>query len=98
MEHGKIVGMDYTKTIAIDSSGRLVLPKTIREEAGIKPGLALEIRCRDGRVEINVASREVTIERKGRLLVAVPENQSVPLSSETVEKTREDLRFRTGLG
>jgi AbrB family looped-hinge helix DNA binding protein len=34
--------------IAIDKVGRLVIPKEIRDEAGIEPGMPLTIRCREG--------------------------------------------------
>ncbi len=36
----------------IDAAGRLVIPKKIREEAGLKPGTALDVRVRDGVIEI----------------------------------------------
>jgi AbrB family looped-hinge helix DNA binding protein len=39
----------------MDKAGRLVLPKAIREEAGIEPGIPLRIAVRDGRVEIEPA-------------------------------------------
>ncbi len=39
-------------TITMDSAGRLVIPKEIRREAGIEPGMPLEIRCDDGIIEI----------------------------------------------
>jgi AbrB family looped-hinge helix DNA binding protein len=35
------------KTI-MDDAGRLVIPKSIRQQAGLKPGLPLDIRWIDG--------------------------------------------------
>lgn len=76
----------------MDSAGRLVIPGEIRREAGLKPGAPLEVRWRDGRVEIEPAPMPVTLVRQGRLLVAVPERKTGPLQAETVERTRRTLR------
>jgi AbrB family looped-hinge helix DNA binding protein len=36
----------------IDRAGRVVIPKQIREAAGLKPGVALSIEYMNGRIEI----------------------------------------------
>ncbi len=79
--------------LAMDSAGRLVVPKEIRREAGIEAGMPLQIQCRDGRIEIEPAPLPVTLERKGRLLVAVPKQEVRRLDAETVERTRRRLRL-----
>ncbi len=76
----------------IDAAGRLVIPKGIRESAGIKAGMDLEIRWHKGRIEIEPAPLPVKLVRKGRLLVAVPQRTVEPLTGEIVEQTREALR------
>ncbi len=76
----------------IDSSGRLVIPKEIRREAGLKPGMPLEVRCREGLIEIEPASLPVTLRKRGRLLIAVPQKEVDLLRSETVERTRRRVR------
>lgn len=76
----------------IDQAGRLVIPKDIRRESGIKPGMQLEIRWENGVIAITPAPLPVKLERKGRLLVAVPVKTISPLSTETVERTRKALR------
>jgi AbrB family looped-hinge helix DNA binding protein len=76
----------------IDSAGRLVIPKVIRQEAGLKPGMVLEIHVRAGRIEIEPAPLPVELVRKGRLLVAVPRKDVGPLETGTVEETRRSLR------
>lgn len=76
----------------MDISGRMVIPKEIRHEAGLKPGVPLEIRWREGRIEIEPATLPVRLERKGRLVVAVPQHEVPPLTTETVERTRRALR------
>ena len=76
----------------IDSAGRLVVPKEVRQQAQLKPGMPLEIRLREGRIEIEPAPLEVTFKRRRRLLVAVPRKAVGRLMSETVEETRRRLR------
>lgn len=76
----------------IDASGRLVIPKNLRRRAGIKPGMSLDIRWRDGRIEIEPAATPVDLERRGRFLVAVQHTETEKLAAETVEETREALR------
>ncbi|HEX7230978.1 MAG TPA: AbrB/MazE/SpoVT family DNA-binding domain-containing protein [Candidatus Binatia bacterium] len=78
--------------ITIDHAGRLVIPKAIRREAGIKPGMPLEVRWEKGIIAITPEPLEVKLERKGRLLVAVPAREVSPLSADTVERTRRNLR------
>jgi AbrB family looped-hinge helix DNA binding protein len=76
----------------IDPAGRLVIPKEIRQEAGLKPGMALEVYCRAGCIEFEPAPVPVKLVRRGRLLVAVPQKKVPRLSAETVERTRRTLR------
>ena len=76
-------------TISIDRVGRLVIPKEIRDEAGIEPGMALEVRCREGRIEIEPKRRPIRIVKKGRLQVAEPVETGEPLTRAVVRKTGE---------
>src|SRR5207249_11108677 len=85
--HGKINTMKTT----IDAAGRLVIPKEIRREAGLKPGVLLEVRCHEGRIEIEPAPLPVKLVQRGRLLVAIPTTEGEQLTAETVERTREML-------
>ncbi|HEV7240207.1 MAG TPA: AbrB/MazE/SpoVT family DNA-binding domain-containing protein [Thermoanaerobaculia bacterium] len=75
--------------IAIDRVGRLVIPKEIRDEAGIAPGMALEVRCREGRIEIEPRRRPIRIVKKGRLQVAESVEAGESLTRVVVSKTRE---------
>jgi len=76
----------------IDSAGRLVIPKKIREGAGLRPGLPLTIRLEAGRIEIEPEPARVRLVRKGPLLVAVAEAPAPRLTPEAVEEVRETLR------
>ena len=81
-------------TSTMDSAGRLVLPREIREQAKLEPGMPLRIVFRDGHVEIEPAPREVRIVRKGRMRVAVPVEESEPLRNDTVRETTAAIRER----
>ena len=79
----------------MDAAGRLVIPKEIREEAQLQPGMPLQISFRDGHVEIEPAPREVQLVRKGRFTVMVPvEEGGPPLTMDTVRDTLEAIRDR----
>jgi len=76
----------------IDSAGRLVLPKIVRDEAGIVPGMTLGITVQEGRVQIEPVPREVRILQKGPLRVAVALEEGPPLTAEAVERVRREIR------
>ena len=80
----------------IDAAGRLVIPKDIRQQAGLRPGMPLDVRLREGRIEIEPAPLKVKLEKRGRLLVAVPREPVRPLTHEAVEETRRKLRRERG--
>lgn len=80
----------------IDSAGRLVIPKKIREEAEIEPGTPLEVEVRDGVIEIRPKCLEVTLEREGRWLVARPKHAVPPLTNEEVNRTLRKIRNERG--
>lgn len=82
----------------IDRAGRLVLPKPIREQAGILPGMELEISVARGRVEIVPAPREVRIVSRGGLRVAVPAGDDAALGQEQVWQTLRAIRNRSQEG
>lgn len=76
----------------IDSAGRLVIPSSVRRQAGLRPGMPLDVRYRDGVIEVEPAPLRVRFERRGHLLVAVPEEETEPLTVDVVEATRELVR------
>ncbi|HZS92352.1 MAG TPA: AbrB/MazE/SpoVT family DNA-binding domain-containing protein, partial [Chloroflexota bacterium] len=39
----------------MDAAGRLVIPREIRRQAGLQPGMPVEVRWHDGRIEIEPA-------------------------------------------
>ena len=84
--------MSTAKTTSIDSAGRLVIPKAIREAAGLAPGTPLLVRHCGERVEIEPAPLEVEIEMRGRVAVAIPKRPVPRVTAEDVERVRRQLR------
>jgi AbrB family looped-hinge helix DNA binding protein len=82
--------------LTMDSAGRLVLPKEIRRLSGIQPGMELEVRVNGGHVEIEPAPLKIKLVRRGRLLVASPEEAVEPLTTGLVESTRRAIRRERG--
>lgn len=72
-----------------------MIPKPIRDSAGLRPGLELDVEYRDGVVELQPVSR-VRLVRKGNLLVgAVPRQyRNPPLTNAEVNRIIRDLRER----
>ncbi len=77
----------------IDRAGRVVIPKAVREAAGLTPGLELEVRCRDGIVEIEPLCADIKLVRKGSLLVAHAPG-APKLTREMVNELIRDIRER----
>lgn len=76
----------------IDAAGRVVIPKSLRERLGLAGGRALEIREREGRLEIEPAPTAMKLARRGRLRVAVPARKLPALTDELVRETLEQQR------
>jgi AbrB family looped-hinge helix DNA binding protein len=85
-------------TVTIDTAGRLVIPKEIREEAEIEPGTPLDIAVRDGVIEITPRAAGVELVRKGRWLVARPLKPGPPLTNETVNRVIRRIRNERARG
>ena len=83
--------LQHMKT-TIDAAGRIVVPKPLRQELGLRPGQPLEIRAGDGRLEIEIASTPMQLRKRGKGLVAVPDAKLPPLTAEQVRDTLERVR------
>jgi AbrB family looped-hinge helix DNA binding protein len=85
-------GNIYAMKATIDGAGRIVVPKSLRQALGLKPGQPLEIRAGDGRIEIEVAPIPVKLKKRGKGIVAVPDAKLPALTAEQVRDTLERVR------
>lgn len=85
-------GIVYAMKTTIDSAGRIVVPKVLRQVLDLKPGQTLEIRAGDGRLEIEIAATPMTLRRRGKSVVAVPETALPTLTAAEVRDTLERVR------
>jgi AbrB family looped-hinge helix DNA binding protein len=75
----------------MDSAGRLVIPKALRDEAGLEPGAPVVVRVADGKIEMEPAPEQVRLVRRGPLLVAVRRRSGPRLTNAVVQSTRKRL-------
>ena len=76
----------------LDNAGRLVVPKALRQALGLKAGQALEIRAGDGKLEIEIAPTPMQLKKRGKGVVAVPQEELPELSADQVRETLERVR------
>jgi AbrB family looped-hinge helix DNA binding protein len=76
----------------IDAAGRIVVPKPLRDELGVKPGQVLELEVRDGRLEVDVVPVVMGLRRGPHGLVAVAEEGLPMLTDDLVRETLERVR------
>lgn len=76
----------------IDKAGRLVVPKAVRDATRLRPGTRVRFRVRDGRIEIEPVPLDVSLERHGSTVVAVPRRERPVLTASEVEETTAGLR------
>lgn len=78
--------------VTIDSAGRIVIPKALRDRLGLVPGEPLELREREGRIEIEPAPTPMRLARRRHGAVAVPDQELPALTDELVRATLERVR------
>jgi AbrB family looped-hinge helix DNA binding protein len=78
----------------IDAAGRVVIPKALRERLGLTGGEPIEIRERDGTIEIEAAPTPMSLVETadGAVAVPVPDRDLPPLTDELVRATVERTR------
>jgi AbrB family looped-hinge helix DNA binding protein len=72
----------------IDGAGRIVIPKPVREQAGLRAGSEVDVEFRDGRIEIEPTTTEMRLidDETGAIIEAAAE---MPLL--TTEQVRDVL-------
>lgn len=88
--YGIIAGMRTT----IDAAGRVVIPKPLRQWAGLEAGVEIEVRAVGDVLELRPATRPVRLERRGDFVVAVPLEDGPTLHQREVDETLAALRER----
>jgi AbrB family looped-hinge helix DNA binding protein len=76
----------------IDRAGRIVIPKTMRDEAGLTPGAEVDVELRDGRIEIEPAPVPMRIVYKDGHPVIEADADMPPLTPDDVRQTLERTR------
>jgi AbrB family looped-hinge helix DNA binding protein len=77
---------------AIDSAGRVVIPKPLRDALGLTAGQPLEIAERDGRLEIVPAATPMRLVDEGDGVAAVADIDMPVLTADLVRDTLERIR------
>ena len=76
----------------IDSAGRVVVPKSMRDELGLSGGQELEITARDGHLELDVVVVPMRLAKHQGVVAAIPERSLPKLTVEEVRRTLERTR------
>ena len=77
---------------AIDSAGRVVIPKALRDALGLAAGQPLEITEHDGRLEIVPAATPMRLVDEGDGVAAVADADMPVLTTDMVRDTLERIR------
>ncbi len=77
---------------AIDAAGRVVIPKDMRDRLGLQRGRLVDIRERDGHIEIEPSATPMSLIRRRGGLVAKPNDDLPPLTDELVRETLDRVR------
>jgi AbrB family looped-hinge helix DNA binding protein len=76
----------------IDSGGRVVIPKAVRERLGLTEGSEVELTERDGALEVAPVATPVRLVKGRYGVVAVAERDVPPLTAEVVRDALERHR------
>jgi AbrB family looped-hinge helix DNA binding protein len=76
----------------IDSAGRIVVPKRLREELGFRAGQELELSAVGGRLEVEHPTTPMRLESADGRVVAVSDRPMPTLKSDLVRETLEQIR------
>lgn len=78
----------------IDAAGRVVIPKRVREAAGLQPGVEVTVDFQDGKVQIEASGKPVKVVRKGSSFVLRAPKGTPPLTVDKVNEILERVRNR----
>ena len=78
--------------IAIDAAGRLVVPKALRDELGIRGPAELDGEARDGVIELTVADVAARVEERDGIPVIAVDEPVAPLTEDDVRAAIDRVR------
>ena len=82
---------DY-HSVAIDGSGRLVIPKSLRDQLGVVPGQPIRASVRDGILELAPEPLDIDLVEHDGILVITPKGPVAPLTRDAVRTVLEGTR------
>ena len=85
-------GIFLAMSSTIDSAGRVVIPKPIREAARLGPGTRVRFRLDAAGVLVEPEPLPVTLERRGTMVVAVPRTPVPVMSADDVARAIDEIR------
>jgi AbrB family looped-hinge helix DNA binding protein len=78
--------------VTIDATGRVVIPKSLRDELKLEPGTTLEIRAHEGKLELEPAPARMRLVHRGKGLVATTDQPLPTIDVDDVRAVTESLR------
>lgn len=78
----------------IDSAGRIVVPKPMRDAMGLGPGQIIDIVFTDGRLEIEVAPMAATVGAEDGLPIIPPADQPEVAPDDDIVRATIETRRR----
>ncbi len=76
----------------IDSAGRVVIPKAVRDEARLEAGAEIDVEFRDGRIEIAPVGVSMRLAGHGHATVVEAEGSMPVLTADDVRDVLERTR------
>ena len=76
----------------IDGAGRVVIPKAVRDEAGLSAGAEIDVHFRDGRIELEPVTVSMRLVKRGQRATIEAEQEMPTLSSADVRAVLERVR------
>ena len=76
----------------IDAGGRVVVPKSIRDELGLRAGQEVDVTVRNGHIEVVPVSPSMRLVERDGVLVAEADGEMPPLTTEQVRDALDRVR------
>jgi AbrB family looped-hinge helix DNA binding protein len=84
--------MSATHSLTIDQAGRVVVPKSLRDELGLESGQRLTARVTDGRLELEPLPLEARLVERDGILVIEALELTTPMNRDQVREIIESVR------